>query len=93
MPTGQRPASTNSAIELVTAWLDSPDGPPDLLLDRLVSQLDQPSPTKNLTRAVELIMGFTYLSGYLLCVREQETGVPAQETLRLMALEYARTDA
>ena len=38
-------------------------------------------------------MGFTYHSGYLLCVREQETGVPAQETLRLMALEYARADA
>jgi len=92
MPTGQPPASTGMAVELLTAWLDAPDGPPDLFLDRLTSQLDGPSPTENLARAVELIMGFTYLSGSLLCVREHETGVPAQETLRHLALEYAESE-
>ena len=40
MPTGQRPASTRTAIALMTAWLDSPAGPPDLMVDCLISHLD-----------------------------------------------------
>jgi len=91
MANHQPPASTGSAVELLTAWLDSPDGPPDLFLDCLLGELDGPSPSENLARAVELIMGFTYLSGFLLCLREQETSLTAQETLRHVALEYAQT--
>ena len=89
MQNTQRPASTRSVIELMTAWLDSPDGPPDLLLDCLISQLDGDAPRDNLAHAVELIMGFTYLSGTLLTLMEDVTGVPAQETLRTLALYYA----
>jgi hypothetical protein len=92
MANHQPPASTGSAVELLTAWLDSPDGPPVLFLDCLLGQVEGPSRSENLAHAVELIMGFTYLSGLLLCLREQETGLTAQETLRHMALEYARTD-
>ena len=74
----------------MTAWLDSPAGPPDLLIDCLISHLDGPSSKANLSRAVELIMGFTYLTGSLLVVLESETGVPAQQTVRKLALEYAQ---
>jgi hypothetical protein len=90
MPSGERPASTRSAIELMTAWLDSPAGPPDLLIDCLISHLDGPSSKANLSRAVELIMGFTYLSGSFLVMLEDETGVPAQELVRNLALQYAQ---
>ena len=90
MPDGHGPASTSSAIELMTAWLDSPDGPPDLLVACLISHLDGLSSRDSLTRAVELIMGFTYLSGSLLVLLEHETGVPARETVRHLALQYAR---
>ena len=88
----QPPASPGGTVELLTAWLDSPDGQPEQFLNCLLDQFDRPSPTEDLARAVELIMGFTYLSGSLLFVREQETGVTAQETLRHLALEYAQTD-
>jgi len=53
MPNGHRPGSTSSVIELMTAWLDSPDGPPDLMIDCLVSQLDSDSARDNLFHAVE----------------------------------------
>ena len=90
MPTGQRPASTRAAIALMTAWLDSPAGRPDLMVDCLISHLDGQSPRDNLSHAVELIMGFTYLSGSLLVMLEDATGIPAQEMVRHLALEYAQ---
>ena len=90
MTTGQRPASTRAAIASVTAWLDSPAGPPDLMVDYLIGHLDGQSPRNSLSRAVELIMGFTYLSGSLLVMLEDATGLPAQEILRNLALEYAQ---
>ena len=90
MPTGQRPASTRTAIALMTAWLDSPAGPPDLMVDCLISHLDGQSSRDSLSRAVELIMGFTYLSGSLLVMLEDATGIPAQEMVRNLALEYAQ---
>ena len=31
MPTGQRPESTHTAIAMMTAWLGSAAGPPDLM--------------------------------------------------------------
>ena len=86
----QRPPSTCSAIELMTAWLDSPAGPPDLLIDCLMSDLDGPSSEERLSNAVELIMGFTYLNGALLVMLEVVTGVPAQEMVRNLALQYAQ---
>ena len=41
-PDQQRPAGARHAIELVTAWLDSAEGPPDLLVDYLRGHLDEP---------------------------------------------------
>jgi len=90
MPNEQRPASTRSAIELMTAWLDSPNGPPDLLVECLISHLDGRSPRDNLSHAIELIMGLTYLSGSLLVLLEDETGIPARNTVRHLALQYAQ---
>jgi len=90
MPNEQRPASTRSAIELMTAWLDSPNGPPDLLVDCLISHLDGRSPRDNLSHAIELIMGLTYLSGSILVLLEDETGIPARDTVRRLALQYAQ---
>lgn len=90
MPDEQRPTSTRSAIELMTAWLDSPNGPPDLLVDCLISHLDGRSPRDNLSHAIELIMGLTYLSGSLLVLLEDETGIPARDTVRHLALQYAQ---
>jgi hypothetical protein len=90
MPNEQRPASTRSAIELMTAWLDSPNGPPDLLVECLISHLDGRSPRDNLSQAIDLIMGLTYLSGSLLVLLEDETGIPARNTVRHLALQYAQ---
>ncbi len=87
MSDSRRPESARSAIELMTAWLDSPDGPPDLLIDCLCNHLKE-SPDE-LTAAVELIMGQTYLCGSLLVLLEEETGVEARKTLQQFALHYA----
>jgi hypothetical protein len=86
----QRPLSTSSAIALMTAWLETPDGPPDLLLDCLSSDLDGHSSEERLSHAVALIMGFTYLNGTLLVMLEEVTGIPAHEMLRNLALQYAQ---
>jgi len=90
MPDQQRPPGARHAIELVTAWLDSPTGPPDLLLDCLRSHLDERSSPDALAGAMELISGLTYLSGSLLVMLELETDVAASEILRRIALEYAQ---
>ena len=91
MPDQQhRPVGARHAIELVTAWLDSPDGPPDLLVDYLRCHLGEHPPVGEQARAMELISGLTYLSGSLLVMLELETGVEASTILRRIALEYAR---
>ena len=90
MTNEQPPPGTSSAIALMTAWLDRPDGPPDLLLDCLISDLDGHSSQERLSRAVALIMGFTYLNGSLLVMLEEVTAIPAHEMLRNLALQYSQ---
>src|SRR4051812_46590063 len=78
-----------SAIELMAAWLESPDGPPDRLVESLRSHIEEHPSKDRLIGAAELVMGMTYLCGSLLVMRELETGITAQETLLDLALEYA----
>lgn len=90
MPDSSRTESVRNAIDLMTAWLDSPDGPPDLLLDRLGAQIEGHPGGDRLGGAVTLIMGLTHLCGSLLVLREQETGISTTQTVRTLGLEYAR---
>ena len=89
MPRSRRPDNAGDAIDLMTAWLDSPDGPPDLLQVRL-THLIRGHPDGKLAGAVTLIMGMIYLCGSLLALREHETGIPSQQTVRGLGLEFAR---
>jgi hypothetical protein len=91
MTNAQCPDSARGAIELMTAWLAKPDGPPDVMIDNLSRQLDRHPDRDNLVAAVELIMGLTYLCGSLMGLREHETGIATQKTVQDLALEYART--
>jgi hypothetical protein len=43
-----------------------------------------------LAAAVELIMGLVYFNGSLLVLREEETGIPARQTVQQLALEFAQ---
>ncbi len=86
----QRPDSVRSAIELMAAWLQRPDGPPDLLIACLRHQLLDRPDGDELAAAVELIMGLVYFNGSLLVLREEETGVPTRQTVQQLAMEYAR---
>lgn len=83
------PERVRDAIALMTAWSDRPDGPPDLLADCLRRAIDERPAEVRLVAAVELIMSMTYVCGSLLVLREEESGVPAQATLRTLALHYA----
>jgi hypothetical protein len=89
MPDSPRPACARDAIELMTAWLDSPDGPPDLMLSRLRDHV-QGHPSGDLYGATTLIMGMIYLCGSLLALREHETGNTTRQTLCDLGLEYAQ---
>jgi len=89
MPRSPRPDSAGNAIDLMTAWLDSPDGPPDLLQFRLRHHI-QGHPDGNFAGAVTLTMGMIYLCGSLLALREHETGITPQQTVRDFGLEYAQ---
>jgi len=89
MPDSPHPDCAGDAIDLMTAWLDSPDGPPDLLQARL-TRLIQGHPEGNLAGAVTLIMGMIYLCASLLVLRGHETGITTRQTLRDLGLEYAQ---
>ena len=85
-----RPDSAQHAIDVMTAWLDSPDGPPDLLISRLRTYIDGHPGGDKLVGAVRLIMGMTYLCGSLLVLREHETGISTRQTVRDLGLEFAQ---
>ena len=88
MPDSPRSESACHAVDLMTAWLDSPDGPPDLLISRLDNHI-QRHPIGDLYGAITLIMGMIYLCGSLLALRQHETGITTRQTLRDLGLEYA----
>ena len=85
-------ASIQGAVELMTAWLDTPDGPPDLLLAVLERRIEEHPSGDRLVAAVELIMGMTRVCGSVLSLREMEDGIPAAQTLQELALDLAGTD-
>jgi hypothetical protein len=90
MPNSPRHESARSAIDLMTAWLDTPDGPPDLLIARLRNHIEGHRSGDALSGAITLIMGMIYLCGSLLALREHETGITIRQTLRDLGLEYAQ---
>ena len=89
MPDSPCPEGARTAVDLMTAWLASPDGPPDLLISRLANHI-QGHPGGDLYGAVTLIMGQIYLCGSLLALREHETGITPLQTVRDLGLEYAQ---
>ena len=91
MPDLHRPDSARKAIEVMTAWLESPDGSPDLLLSRLRAEV-QDHPNGDLYGSVSLIMGMIYLCESMLALREHETGITTGRTLRELGLKYAQAD-
>jgi hypothetical protein len=90
MPHPSRLEGIKGAIELVTAWLDSPDGPPPLMVNTLRRRMDEHPSGDRVIGAVEVVMGLTHLCGYLLVLREFENGVTCQETIQKLAAEFAR---
>ena len=78
------------AVGLMTAWSAQPDGPPDLLIEVLGRHLGSRPPAEALAGATELIMGMTTLSGTLLALNEEATGVDMDGILQEVALRYAQ---
>jgi hypothetical protein len=77
------------AVELMTAWAASPEGPPDLMLDCLRRLIDDRPQDERPRAAAELIMGMTCLCGSVLALFEESSGLTPQQTLRQLALHYA----
>jgi hypothetical protein len=90
MPDTPGPPSARAAVDLMTAWLDRPDGPPDLMLARLHSYVAERPDGNQVAGAVELVMGMIHLCGTLLALREHETGIAMERTVRDLALGYAQ---
>ena len=84
--------SVRDAIEVMSAWLAQPDGPPDLLIECLRRHLAKRPPEKALAAATELIMGMTTLCGTVLAINEEATGIDVRATLRELALLTWRPD-
>jgi hypothetical protein len=84
-----RTENARHAIELMTAWLESPDEPSEMFLGRFRSLIHRRSDDDVLAGAVELVMGMTELSGALLITLAEETGISECEALRRLALVYA----
>jgi len=92
MPDPRRTHSVEGAVELMTAWLATPDGPPDLLLQTLERRIEEHPSGDRLVAAVELVMGMTRLCGSLLVLREMEDGVTGDQTIRDLALGIAEAE-
>jgi hypothetical protein len=93
MSDARRPESTQGAVELMTAWLAAPDGPPVLMMQTLERHIEDHPSGDRLIGAVELIMGLTHLCGSLLALRELENGIPSQRSMQDLALEFIRVEA
>ena len=85
--------SVQGAIELMTAWLDSPDGPPDLMVETMRRRIEEHPSGDRLVGAAELIMGLTRLCGTLLALREYDAGITGLQTIQDLALGLAELDA
>ena len=80
--------SIRDAIELMTAWSASPEGPSDVFKNVLSRHLDNRSPEEAASTSVELLMKMTTLCGVVLALRELEAGVSIEGTLRELALRH-----
>jgi hypothetical protein len=85
--------SIQGAVELMTAWLADPDGPPDLLLQTLERRIEEHPSGDRLDGAVELVMGLTRLGGFLLALRELDDGITAEQTIQELALGVAEAES
>ena len=82
MPCPRHRDSMEGAVELMSAWLTRPDGPPDLLLGTLEQRIEEHPSGDRLVAAVELIMGLTSLCGSLLALRELDNGIAGWQTIQ-----------
>jgi hypothetical protein len=85
-------ASLEGAVELMTAWLSTPDGPPDLVLEVLELRLEDHPSGDRVVAAVELIMDMMRLCGSVLALHELETGASAERTIQDLALDLAERE-
>src|SRR4051795_10483212 len=85
----RRAESIQGAVELMTAWVATPDGPPDLVRETLERRVEEHPSGDRLVAAVELIMGLTHLSGSLLVLRELDNDIPPEQTIQDLALGLA----
>jgi hypothetical protein len=81
--------SVREAIEVMTAWLAEPDGPPDLLAFTLRQHLDDCPPEQALAAAARLIAGLTNLCGTLLALHEEAGGLDMHAILQELGHHYA----
>lgn len=84
--------AAQGALELMTAWADRPDGPPDLFLEVMERRIEEHPSGDRLVAAVELVMGMTRLCGSVLNLREMEEGIPVKRTLQDIALHLAEIE-
>ena len=92
MDDARRMASLQGAVEVMTAWLAAPDGPPDLLVEVLERRIGEHPSGDRVIAATELVMGMTHLCGSVLTLRELDDGIPALQTLQDLALNLAANE-
>ena len=88
----RRTPSVEGAVELLMAWLATPDGPPDLVVEVLTRRIENHPSGDPVVAAVELIMGMTHVCGSVLSLRQLETDIPAERTIQDLALHLADID-
>ena len=81
----RRTASVQGAVEVMTTWLATPDGPPDQVLEALERRIEEHPSGDRVIAAVELIMGMINLCGSVLTLRELDSGISAKQTIRDLA--------
>src|SRR5687768_16502518 len=89
----RRAESNQAALALMTAWVASPDGPPSLLCDTLERHVEGHPSGDKLNGAAEIIMGLTHLCGFLLVLREVESGITGRQTLQEVALHFSQVES
>lgn len=82
----KRSEGARMGVEVLTAWLVSPDWEDDFLNERLDAILDE-SETRD--PALQLALGLISVSGFLLKRREREAGISSEDSLREIGRVFA----
>lgn len=79
--------SARMGVEVLTAWLASPDWADDFLNERLDAILEAADTPDS---ALQLALGLISVSGFLLRRRESEVGISSEDSLRELGRAFAR---